>query len=161
MTVSAVLTGGGVLRLHRIYKYTGECIQRSITNVLLKTLRNEPAVLCLTETWLSEKYPNNIFKIDGYQTLVSVNRKRRGGVAIYVKDTLNYKIISSFNENKLQIITIKVEIGTNNEFYVSCVYLPPNATTDANLKNLENYLDKILLPPNAFNLVCGDFNINF
>ena len=73
-------------------------------NVFLKTLRNEPAVLCLTETWLSEKYPNNIFKIDGYQTLVSVNRKRRGGgVAIYVKDTLNYKIISSFNENKLQI----------------------------------------------------------
>ena len=64
---------------------------------------------------------------------------------------------NSFNENDKQLLLrLRLELIMNFMSLMSSY-----ATTDANLKNLENYLDYIKLPRNAFNLVCGDFNINF
>ena len=59
----------------------------------ISSLKEKPIAICLTETWLKDKFSSNIFHIDGYGELVKSNREKRGrGVAIFVqkKSMLKY-----------------------------------------------------------------------
>ena len=48
--------------------------------------------MCINETWLDDKISDHEVGIDGYD-LVRKDRKRTGGgVAIYIRNSINYKI---------------------------------------------------------------------
>ena len=49
----------------------------------------------VSESWLSEHLPSQLFEIEGYKIFRQDRRnKRAGGVCIYVKDYLNAKLIN-------------------------------------------------------------------
>ena len=45
--------------------------------------------------------------------------------------------------------------------YVTCMYVPPNSANTETLTKIESYIDSLIIEPKSYNIVCGDFNINF
>ena len=45
--------------------------------------------------------------------------------------------------------------------YVTCMYMPPNSVNTETLSKIESYIDSLIIEPQSYNIVCGDFNINF
>ena len=44
---------------------------------------------------------------------------------------------------------------------MTCVYIPPNATTIATFDVLSTYLEQQISDPQSLHVLCGDFNVNF
>ena len=60
----------------------------------IASLKEKPIAICLTETWLKDKFSSNIFLIDCNDELVTSNREKRGGgVAICVQKNLMLKYV--------------------------------------------------------------------
>ncbi|CRK89922.1 CLUMA_CG003653, isoform A [Clunio marinus] len=100
-------------------------------------------VLAISETWLSNQHNNNLINIPGY----SIKRhdrikKRGGGVALYIHETIRSKIIAKSHEG------IKLAIGV--------VYNPPN---NNRMDTLSRILQEISTKYEHA-IVLGDFNIN-
>ena len=45
--------------------------------------------------------------------------------------------------------------------YVTCMYMAPNSVNTETLTIIESFIDSLIIEPQSFNIVCGDFNINF
>ena len=45
--------------------------------------------------------------------------------------------------------------------YVTCMYMPPNSVNTETFTKIESYIDSLIIEPQSYNIVCGDFNINF
>ena len=60
--------------------------------VLVASLNRQPLVIALSETWLSNNDPLNLYHLVGYQKGVSVNRQksRGGGLAFFIKNKINF-----------------------------------------------------------------------
>ena len=130
-------------------------------NVYLTTLKCKPKIICLTETWLKDCHPIGLYNINGYHPIITANRVRRGGgVAFYINENLKFQIIDTFNQNFLQILSIKIKQLNSSEIILTCLYLPPNAVNETSITEIQNYLDKIKLTPDTMHIVCGDFNVN-
>ena len=54
----------------------------------IASLKEKPIAIHLRETWLKDKFSSNIFHMDSYNELVTSNREKRGGVAIFVPKNL-------------------------------------------------------------------------
>ena len=44
---------------------------------------------------------------------------------------------------------------------MTCVHIPPNATTIATFDVLSTYLEQQISDPQSLHVLCGDFNVNF
>ena len=44
---------------------------------------------------------------------------------------------------------------------MTCIYIPPNATTIATFDVLSTYLEQHISDPQSLHVLCGDFNVNF
>lgn len=117
--------------------------------------------LCLTETWLKEAEIGTIH-IDGFHLETFFCRKNsiRGGVAIWVKNSISTKLID------LQKFTVELDIeicglvwntAENRTVYVINCYRSPNGNVDVFVNNLEKILYQIF-KPNCSIILCGDFN---
>ena len=45
--------------------------------------------------------------------------------------------------------------------YLICMYMPPKGVNAETLQKVERYIDSLLKKLQSYNIVCGDFNINF
>ena len=53
-------------------------------NVYLETLSIKPMIICLTETWLNDRFNPSLFNLNDYHSpKVQIEKKRGGGVLIY------------------------------------------------------------------------------
>ena len=128
--------------------------------VIDKMLLGETKQVIMIQTWLKDKFSSNIFHIDGYDELVTSNREKRGGgVAIFVQNKFNDKIRGSLNLNNIQAVSVYFSIGTK-KLSMTCVYIPPNATTIATFDVLSTYLEQHISDPQSLHELCGDFNVN-
>ena len=52
------------------------------------------SAVCLQESWLSDDSDTSLFQLDGYNLISQGKRcSTRGGLIIYLKDTIKYKLI--------------------------------------------------------------------
>ena len=129
-------------------------------NVYLNTMELKPDLICITEIWLSEQNSCEMFELDGYHPLLVASRKKRGGgVGLYVKETFCYRVEKKLTTNNLHIISVSVQLK-KSKLLISCVYIPPNATTFETFEILDQYLDELVVPPETHQIICGDFNVN-
>ena len=63
---------------------------------------------CLNETMLDETIANNEVLIDGYQIIRKDRNRHGGGVLLYIRDTINYKLRNDLMLNSLEMITMEV-----------------------------------------------------
>ena len=107
--------------------------------VLLESLSEKPSAICLTETRLKEFHHTKSMFLEDYRPLVNINRKKRGGVAIFIKKTLQAKVVNSCNLNGLQALTMRATGTVETVIYVTCMYMPPNSVNTETLTKIESY----------------------
>lgn len=115
-------------------------------------------LLAVSETWFSDKINDNLVSIPGFH-LIRHDRKhkRGGGVAIYLKSGIKFRILKMSNPNaKIEFLFVEIDNRSGSKLVVGVVYNPPpNTRIDSLLKILTDISAKY-----SDCLMLGDFNIN-
>ena len=130
---------------------------------LLNELNSNIDIICFTEVWGNI---NNLI-IPGYHEPATLLRKnkRGGGVSIYCKDYINFKVIKEMTVIKGHIEFLTIEYKTKNKTNIlSTLYRPPSQCTH----DIENCIKdiKLLLEykdthfPNTNYDILGDLNMD-
>ena len=86
--------------------------------------------------------------------------KKKWSVANAVQKNYNIKLSGSPNLNIIHAVSIYFIIGTK-KLSLTCVYIPPNATTIATFDLLSTYFEQYVSDSQSLHVLCGDFNVNF
>ena len=118
-------------------------------------------IIGLTETWLQDQ-PHSLFSLSQHN-LIFNNRtnKRGGGVAMYVPDHLNFKVLSDINTMNLAMEVVFIEIVLQNKknIVVGTIYRPPSSNHNEFLVEMQHLLVHSLLQ-NKHCIIMGDFNVD-
>ena len=70
------------------------CLQKHIDelNSVLASFKNQPEIVAISETKIIERKINRNIDLDGYNFIQCDSVTRAGGVGLYIKNTLAYKI---------------------------------------------------------------------
>ena len=130
----------------------------------LKSLEFEFDIIGLSETWI--KGQNLDFsKIQGYrQEHVYRENRSGGGVSLFVKNIIDYKLRSDINilNDNLEAVFIeinKTQFATPNNIIIGTVYRPPNTDIQLFMHHLKLILDQMDKEGKCVYLM-GDFNMN-
>lgn len=126
--------------------------KNKLENIIMYLQKHKrPDFLFLTETWLKNT-DTKYFKIMGYQGLHNCRNTRGGGVAVYVKEGLQFELLDAPVIEKCNIVGIKL---ANFKYKFLCLYRSPKNNMSTYLaelnKLLENYQNTVII---------GDMNIN-
>ena len=132
--------------------------------VLLEECNFSFDILCLTETWCSDQSfgANSNFQLPNYDALHYERKtnKKGGGIVIYVKTNLIYKIRNelSISNSDSEVLTIEIINDKSKNYIITCCYRPPRG----NSKTLSEFLEKIYRLSNSKKglFILGDFNLN-
>ena len=87
-----------------------------------------------------------------------VNGMKGGGVCIYLRTTLNYRIRDDLINDDLERLVVKISEPRSSVFLVGTWYRPPNSLPER-FNEFENVIDKID-PENKELYILGDVNCN-
>ena len=150
---------------------------RSITNKwdVFKTqfLSTNLHIITISETWLNEKLPSEFYKLTNDYTFLRNDRnwsdeghsniKKGGGVALYVKNSLNYSDVDfiHLNTNNKNIESQWVSIKQQNSrtILIGNVYRPPQGNIETFIQVLEDILTSMDLSKIEL-FIMGDLNID-
>jgi len=133
--------------------------------VYLKALNCEFTVIELCETWLKESNCD-LYGIKGYVSEFKCRQgKSGGGVALYIKDSVNYNrrndLESILNECAIECVFIEIQgkqFGPK-PIVIGEIYRPPGSSVDS----FNTYIEPFLKSVNKEGKLCyllGDYNIN-
>jgi len=94
----------------------------------MQTSKVCPDILCLQETW--NIVDNSMYPLPNYHPLLSTVRTnaRGGGVAIYVKQHLSFKILSQYSiflERIFESLIVEITLPSNKKIVIGSIYRPP------------------------------------
>ena len=108
-------------------------------------------------------YNNSHYHLDNYKAIHSERKtkKKGGGVLIYIKTNLMYRIRDdlSVSGGDREYMTIEIINKGTKIYIISCCYKPPNGNT----KNFTAHLNKIFQSANSEQkgfFILGDFILN-
>ena len=136
-------------------------------NAFLSEIEHTFSVITLSETWFKED-DSNVVNIDNYVLLhVPRHVRRSGGVAIYVHDSLSYKIRNdlkliyepSDNLDHSESIFVEILVPGKKNIIVGNVYRAHRSNTDMFLSDLDNCLTKVNSEDKQV-YISGDFNFD-
>ena len=85
-------------------------------------------VICISESHLDKSIDNDKIKLKCFQNPVRLDRNRHGGgVNIYVKKIVCYKVRTDLSVNNLEILWVEIRISNNDKFLIGVIYRPPNS----------------------------------
>ena len=119
-------------------------------------------VLVPTETFLTESMDKKMLDITGF-SLEVLNREklRKGGLAYYVRQGLDYSLIPDFNirvEGIFESFCLKVKLN-HQEILMVLVYHSPSGDTEIFMDELEKLLSKLKCHQYPV-IMLGDFNMD-
>lgn len=131
---------------------------RSIKNkldeieILLNEVNNVSA-LVVSETWMT-KEEEKYFNLPGFSAVFASRKKRGGGVAIFIKDSIEYNTIKIINQENWSYILVYMH---SYKKYIGSIYNPPSNSD----QNFLEFLDEELATlTNKEVIIMGDININ-
>lgn len=90
-------------------------------------------ILAINETRLVSSIQKGAVSIPGY-TLERKDRNRSGGgVALYIRDSINYERLNDLPEDNMELISIQVSKPRVKPFIVCTWYRPPGSTIIAKI----------------------------
>jgi exonuclease III len=103
--------------------------------------------------------PNHEIKLNGYEIVRKDRNRHGGGVAIYIRNSINYIIRDDLFDENLETITIEISKPKSKPFLINCWYRPP----DTPLELFNNYEDLItkMDSENKEVILIGDFNCDW
>lgn len=130
----------------------------------LNTLNFEVQALALTEHWFKPQQ-NESFVLDGYNLAACYTRttKTHGGSCIFLKDHIEFQLISEFGERKADGTMEGCGVLLPGySLLICCIYRPPgDENSSAFFSLLSETLDILTNKYSKYSfLVCGDFNFD-
>ena len=99
-------------------------------------------ILAINDTRLDSSIQNGEVSIPGY-TLERKDRNRNGGgVALYIRDSINYKRLIDLPDDNMRLISIQESKAKANQFIVSTWYRPQRSTTEL-MNRFEDVLQRL------------------
>ena len=129
-----------------------------------KTLKFNFSAVCLSETWCDslDSTKNSNFRLHGYKSFHQTRDGRKGGgLCIFLRNTLSYKIRSDLNMNSdaIECLCLEISTKTSKNIILSLNYRPPNGDTTLFEKHMKSILSKNKASKKEV-ILTGDFNIN-
>lgn len=124
------------------------------------TANHDIDVLCLSETWLTNKKHSNTVSIPGFQLPFRKDRVHSvgGGVAVFVKNGLSASATLPPPTVHIECLCITISLTSRTKLAVVVAYRPPGTSADTFCADLDQFLDMVeKTKPTAICLV-GDFN---
>ena len=94
------------------------------------------SIVCFSETWANDINinKNSSFQLPNYNTEHQIRKSRRGGVCIFIHDSLGYKAREdlSINCDAIESLSIEISKGKTRNTIFNVVYSPPNGETKIN-----------------------------
>ena len=84
-------------------------------------------MLGINETKLGEGFPDHLVSIDGFEIVRKDHDKLGGGVALYICDSVNFKVIDSLPANSLELLCIEILPKASRSFCAVSFYQPPSS----------------------------------
>lgn len=112
--------------------------------------------ICVSETWFEREMNDRIVELNGYKIFRSDRVGYAGGVAIYIKNNISSKLLSTYNEAD-DVEYVLIEVNSHGEkLLLGCVY-----RSDKKIK-LDSLTSKLELLTVAYPdiIIAGDFNGN-
>ena len=105
-------------------------LYKNIDQLRIYMLSKTVDILAINETRLDSSIQNGEVSIPGY-TLERKDRNRNGGgVALYIRDSINYKRLIDLPDDNIELISIQVSKPKAKPFIVCTWYRPPGSTTE-------------------------------
>lgn len=139
-------------------------IYSHISELQVEFDKSNYTALCFSETWLHRKLSSGLVTIESFK-LIRLDRKsdkRGGGVAIYIRDGVEYELMQghwNVSDPNIEIPTVKVIRNFQRNLYISIVYLPPKADVVKSIEFLDVLCNQIPMKTCDW-LMGGDFNVN-
>lgn len=113
----------------------------------------------VTETWLRPDFDAATVTIDGFN-LIREDRvvRRGGGVGIYIKNSIKFKIVSSGCLDFVEYIWVELILNSKN-ILLGVLYRPPRSNLESFFDYFEESLSNFYTTYDNI-ICCGDFNIN-
>ena len=134
----------------RIASFNANSINRRIYEINQFLIDKEIDIMCIQETWLSQKSIKP--SICSYDWVGSPFSNRRGsGVGMFIKNSMRYNVSKIKQiKGRLEYIIINVFLERSTCLRIGCIYVHPQANSEI-LNEINNL--------NLNNLIlCGDFN---
>ena len=119
---------------------------------------NKIDILALNETKLNSKTEEEQVSIPGYTVLRCDRNSHGSGVAIYLRDTLNFEHKTDLKTDNLEMICIELKPKSSKPFILLAWYRPPNYETET-LTEVNTFLET-LEKEQKETLLIGDVNCN-
>ena len=121
-------------------------------------------ILTLSETHITETQDSSMFAIDGF-TFLHKNRLSGsgGGVAVYIRDGINFNRRFDLEDENIENITIEVFVNKSKSFLISTFYRPPNSSKylHKNFNKLFNDILSLLMELKKEIIIMGDMNTDY
>lgn len=119
-------------------------------------------IIAVTETWMTDALSSDIVGMNGYKFIRKDRGKgsRGGGVAFYVKNHINFKMVTLDVENTDTIENLWIEISIGKfSLMLGVIYRVPNFSLNQSINIFDEMLSHISAS-NQYVIVLGDMNIN-
>ena len=113
-------------------------------------------IIAISETWINMDKGVD-FELAGYEfNYINRRKKTAGGVAVYVINNLNYKVVESMTtaiDNLVECITIEICLEKSKNILISCLYRAP----DTNLEVFKDWMEEVFTLHSQKTLfICGE-----
>ena len=92
----------------------------------LLVANTKPHLIGLVETWLSDSIDTQELEIHNYKFYRKDRDCYGGGVAVFVRDTVNHKILLTDSMDKVESIWLEIQLPSTRPLIISYVYRPPD-----------------------------------
>ena len=87
--------------------------------------QEKPHIMCLNETKLDLLISDSLVNVDNYLIVCNDRDRHGGGVAVYIHESIFYKIRSDLVPDNLEVVTLQIADSTFKPFIVTSFYRPP------------------------------------
>ena len=139
----------------------------SFMSLIFGTLKKAPDIICFSETRLKDEkitYQKNLINIPNYKLHYNNSPTNAGGVAIYVKENLNYKVSDvRLNVSECESLFLEFDLLSINKqkstYLIGCIYRHPRISTADFIDKLYEFLS-VYINRNVQICILGDINID-
>ena len=129
----------------------------------LSILKFNFSIICFSETCFDEtNTENSNYELPGYYSIHQIrNNRKGGGVSIYIKKELNFKVKDdlSINCKDVESPCVKLLFENKHNTLINVLYRPPNGQIESFEKFLK-YVFSITKISNKVHHIAEDFNLN-
>ena len=116
-------------------------------------------IICLSETMLDGTIQDYEVNVNGYEVIRKDRNRNGGGVAIYIRNCISYKLRPDLDHANLESITIEIFKPKAKSFLINTWYRPPGTSLDL-FSDYEECITKMDYE-NKEVITIGDFNCDW